>query len=179
MAFAPTRRTNPKAKPVQPRLPVGILATTGIIPSSSTISATAVIFAPPVLADPTPQLAAAPVATSQDGWSKKVKPPSMVLDDDINGFRGTKGGGRAGGGKRGKGKKVRMGFRTRQSYYINCNWSSYRQNKRNLHGIQMKCTTLPGLMITENTKRTRKGCGARNRRGVGRRNRGSVQEGIV
>jgi len=78
----------------------------------TSISTTAVIAAPPTLVDvsvpalsePTP---AGPGSGSshKSGWGKKVKPPSMVLDDDVNGFRGNpkrKGG----GGK--KNKKVRI-----------------------------------------------------------------------
>ena len=76
----------------------------------TSISTTAVVAAPPTLVDlsvpalpePTP---AGPGSGSKSGWGKKVKPPSMVLDDDINGFRGNpkrKGG----GGK--KNRKVRI-----------------------------------------------------------------------
>jgi hypothetical protein len=78
----------------------------------STMSATAVIAAPPTLVDlskppvPEPIPPSGPGSGHKSGWGKKVKPPSMVLDDDINGFRGNtkrKGGG---GGK--KNKKVRI-----------------------------------------------------------------------
>ena len=76
----------------------------------TSISATAVVAAPPTLVDvsalPEPTQAGHGSGSSlKSGWGKKVKPPSMVLDDDINGFRGNpkrKGG----GGK--KNKKVRI-----------------------------------------------------------------------
>lgn len=78
---------------------------------STTISATAVVVAPPTLIDVSklapagPTVISGPAPSHKSGWGKKVKPPSMVLDDDVNGFRGnTKRKG--GGGK--KNKKVRM-----------------------------------------------------------------------
>lgn len=76
----------------------------------TSISATAVVAAPPTLVDvstpalPEPNLVPGSGSSLKSGWGKKVKPPSMVLDDDVNGFRGNpkrKGG----GGK--KNKKVR------------------------------------------------------------------------
>jgi splicing factor 45 len=76
------------------------------------MSATAVVAAPPTLVDlskptvlePTP--VPGPGSGHKSGWGKKVKPPSMVLDDDVNGFRGnTK---RKGGGGNKKNKKVRV-----------------------------------------------------------------------
>jgi splicing factor 45 len=76
----------------------------------TTISATAVVAAPPTLVDvsiPTPAgptLASGPASSHKSGWGKKVKPPSMVLDDDVNGYRGNAK--RKGGGK--KNKKVRI-----------------------------------------------------------------------
>jgi hypothetical protein len=78
------------------------------------MSATAIVAAPPTLVnvsvptlpEPTPAGPGSGSGSShKSGWGKKVKPPSMVLDDDINGFRGNpkrKGG----GGK--KNKKVRI-----------------------------------------------------------------------
>ncbi|EKM55934.1 uncharacterized protein PHACADRAFT_144873 [Phanerochaete carnosa HHB-10118-sp] len=117
LAFAPIRR-NPaqKAKPAAPRLPAGaaVAATiTTAVPtmSTSTISSTAVVFAPPSLVEAAP----APGSVAQEtagilpqtqGWGKKVKPPSMVLDEDVNGFKATqRGGKKSGGGKKHKKNK--------------------------------------------------------------------------
>ncbi|KAI6028824.1 hypothetical protein F5J12DRAFT_961299 [Pisolithus orientalis] len=126
LAFAP-RRTAQKPKPPAPvqRLPVGattVAATPATIPgvppppinssSSSTVSATAVIYAPPELITPNTDQAedkedAASAAgwRKKEGWGKKVKPPSMVLDEDINGFRTQQRQRRGGGGKKGKKNK--------------------------------------------------------------------------
>ncbi|KAH9977361.1 hypothetical protein BGW80DRAFT_1436000 [Lactifluus volemus] len=50
-----------------------------------------------------------PGSGHKSGWGKKVKPPSMVLDDDINGFRGnTKRKGGGGGKKNKKNKNVQQ-----------------------------------------------------------------------
>ena len=76
----------------------------------TSFSATAVVVALPTLVDvatpavPEPTPAPGSGSNLKSGWGKKVKPPSMVLDDDINGFRGNPK--RKGGGK--KNKKVRM-----------------------------------------------------------------------
>lgn len=73
---------------------------------SAVISATATVFAPPALVEPA-QVAAVSQAQEttqgQGGWGKKVKPPSMILDEDVNGFKATHKK-RAGGGK--KNRKV-------------------------------------------------------------------------
>lgn len=70
---------------------------------TGTISATAVIFAPPTLAEPLPSVDATLESTAT-GWGKKVKPPSMILDEDVNGFKGKRNQKKSGGGK--KGRKV-------------------------------------------------------------------------
>lgn len=103
MAFAPVRRNQAqKAKPAAARLPVGAAVTSAPQPTShnATISATATIFAPPSLAEPTNRADPEP---QNQGWGKKVKPPSMILDEDVNGYKATHKK-KAGGGK--KGKKV-------------------------------------------------------------------------
>jgi hypothetical protein len=96
------------------RLPAGAAFTTVSadgapdIPPVGTISATAVVFAAPEPATPAQE----PEQKATQGWGKKVKPPSMILEEDVNGFKNqtqNKGGrpeaGRGvGGGK--KKKKV-------------------------------------------------------------------------
>jgi splicing factor 45 len=76
------------------------------VTASASISADAVVFAPPELVSMKPP---APTLTPSDnkqsqGWGKKVKPPSMVLDDDVNGFQSRRNEKRGGGKK--KTKKV-------------------------------------------------------------------------
>ncbi|KAF8212319.1 hypothetical protein K438DRAFT_1916013 [Mycena galopus ATCC 62051] len=97
LAFAPVRRTAAqKSKPAAVRLPVGAALTS--ITTPAVVSSSAVVFAPPVLVeapkDPAPETA---------GWGKKVKPPSMVLEEDVNGYKAShnkkKGGGKNKGRK--------------------------------------------------------------------------------
>ncbi|KAM5542612.1 hypothetical protein V8D89_003573 [Ganoderma adspersum] len=116
LAFAPTRRQVPKIKPITPRLPAGFSQGDAAASTSSasatataTISSTAVVFAPPSLVesksakseDGTPASSGAP----GQGWGRKVKPPSMILEEDVNGFKGRKSGKRDGAGAGGGGKK--------------------------------------------------------------------------
>ncbi|KAF5391358.1 hypothetical protein D9757_002025 [Collybiopsis confluens] len=94
LAFAPIRRNqNQKPKPSVPRLPVGaaLSATINAAPSSTSpasVSSTAVVFALPELVEPDkPELSTEDTPSQGQGWGKKVKPPSMVLDEDVNGFK--------------------------------------------------------------------------------------------
>ena len=78
------------------------------------ISSTAVVFAPPSLIDTPFESPAVSSNTQQEqnlstinsqpqGWGKKVKPPSMVLDEDVNGFKKSQPQRK---NKKGKNKKV-------------------------------------------------------------------------
>jgi len=128
LAFGPVRRhPGNKSKLNAPRLPAGasvlssvsIPATAGAVISNTgaTISSTAVIFAPPSLVDTSATATAgsdgqqeqqrqesAGSAPQTQGWGKKIKPPSMVLDDDVNGFKKTQH--KKNTNKKGKNKKV-------------------------------------------------------------------------
>ncbi|KAG8850277.1 hypothetical protein FRB91_009168 [Serendipita sp. 411] len=92
LAFAPVRRQN-KPKPPAKTLPPG-----ATMVASLAMAAAATVAGPSV-----------PTATDQSiqegesaGWGKKIKAPSMVLDDDVNGFRAA----RPGEGKRKKKKNI-------------------------------------------------------------------------
>jgi hypothetical protein len=93
-------------------VPNSVAATIPAATPASGLSATAVVFAPPELVKPSDQQEEVKDDTAQkdsawrkkEGWGKKVKPPSMILDEDINGFKAQHKR-RAGGGGR-KGKKV-------------------------------------------------------------------------
>lgn len=116
------------------------------------ISATAVVAAPPTLVDvsvpalPESNLVG-PGSSHKSGWGKKVKPPSMVLDDDVNGFRGhpkRKGG----GGKKNK-KVCIIRFSHEFTHFISFRIKMYSNW---LCGILLSLTTQPDRMITMNTK---------------------------
>ncbi|EJD06080.1 uncharacterized protein FOMMEDRAFT_18283 [Fomitiporia mediterranea MF3/22] len=102
LAFAPVRR-GPKAKPKAPNtssraLPVGAQI------AATTVSSTAIIAAEPVLNVVEPEKPKEVDESTGLGWGKKIKPPSMVLDEDVNGFRAKRKKNNVGSGKR-KGKK--------------------------------------------------------------------------
>lgn len=106
------RRTNPKAKQgagpsAGSRLPVGASITTApVLPPGAVLSSTAVIVAEPVLVDPVKAKEATKdeAPAGELGWGKKIKPPSMVLDEDVNGFRSKN---KKNSGKKNKSRKVR------------------------------------------------------------------------
>ncbi|TCD65354.1 hypothetical protein EIP91_002752 [Steccherinum ochraceum] len=80
-------------------------STGGNVAPAATISSTAVVFAPPTtIEEPPVSTAAESSAPATQGWGKKVKPPSMILDEDINGFNAKRGGKKAGGKKNKKNK---------------------------------------------------------------------------
>lgn len=88
LAFAPVRRTT-KPKPAPAKLP----------PGAAIVASLAAAGQPVPIVTPTSQTSP---EEEQMGWAKKMKAPSMVIDDDVNGFRAARPEG--GGGK--KKKKV-------------------------------------------------------------------------
>lgn len=121
LAFAPVRRAPAKPKLSFTRLPMGAkalptpaTATISAATPASGLSATAVVFAAPELVTTDQQEEVKDNTAQKDstwrkkeGWGKKVKPPSMILDEDINGFKAQHkrkvGGG--GGGRKGRKNK--------------------------------------------------------------------------
>ncbi|GJJ12239.1 hypothetical protein Clacol_006480 [Clathrus columnatus] len=79
LAFAPVRRPNNVKSKNTTRLPLGTAATTIL----SNISTTATVFAPPVSA----HSAVSQEPELKPGWGKGIKPPPMIIEDDVNGFR--------------------------------------------------------------------------------------------
>ncbi len=119
LAFAPVRRPNQKTKSAAPRIPVGASVitapATANVSTTAVISSIAVVYSAPVLN--TPKAAAAEdggdgalasAAATTQGWGKKVKPPSMVLDEDVNGFKTSQHQKKKHHGGKGKNKKVRL-----------------------------------------------------------------------
>lgn len=114
LAFAPVRRgAKAKVKPAalaSRALPLGAQLLQEPIPAS--VSETAVIFAEPVLISASAkEETQVPKAIEEApsgglGWGKKIKPPSMILDEDVNGFKARKKNQNIGKGKRSR-RKVR------------------------------------------------------------------------
>ncbi|KAF8520162.1 hypothetical protein BU17DRAFT_46908 [Hysterangium stoloniferum] len=80
LAFAPVRRAGAQKAKTAPRLPVGAAVASTILPG---ISSTATISAPPSIIQSQPSQGPG----QKSGWGKNIKPPSMVLEEDVNGFR--------------------------------------------------------------------------------------------
>ncbi|KAG2078031.1 hypothetical protein BDR04DRAFT_1226835 [Suillus decipiens] len=95
-------------------LPTPATATIPAAMPASGLSATAVVFAPPELVTTDQQEEVKDNTVQKDstwrkkeGWGKKVKPPSMILDEDINGFKAQhkRRAGGGGGGRKGRKNK--------------------------------------------------------------------------
>ncbi|KAF8610467.1 hypothetical protein BDV93DRAFT_550281 [Ceratobasidium sp. AG-I] len=102
LSFAPTRR---KAPATQSRPAFAGFTTVANVTPAASVSASAVISAPPVMLQPTKPKAEEQLETSDNkagGWGKKIKAPSMVLDEDVNGFRAAGGKKKGGAGSRKK-----------------------------------------------------------------------------
>ncbi|CAE7175047.1 unnamed protein product [Rhizoctonia solani] len=100
LSFAPTRRKVPatQARPAY----AGFIAPTK---PSAIVSSSAIISAPPVLIEqPAAKTETEPDSNQANkaGWAKKIKAPSMVLDEDVNGFRAV------GGKKKGTGSRKKV-----------------------------------------------------------------------
>ncbi|THH06207.1 hypothetical protein EW145_g4237 [Phellinidium pouzarii] len=113
LAFAPVRRGG-KAKgksagPLPRALPIGAQIEQAPFPALA-FDSTASVWAPPVLHTTKHEDSTKPAVSTQPtglGWGKKIKPPSMVLDEDVNGFNaGRKKNKNTGGGKK-KGRKAK------------------------------------------------------------------------
>ncbi|KAB5589274.1 DNA-damage-repair/toleration protein [Ceratobasidium theobromae] len=107
LSFAPTRRKPPAAQP-RPSYAGFTTSTVSATLPKTMMNSTAVISAPPVLIQQPASASDVPSegneANKASGWAKKIKAPSMVLDEDVNGFRAVGGKKKGGGG--GSRKKV-------------------------------------------------------------------------
>ncbi|CAG8675349.1 1761_t:CDS:2, partial [Acaulospora colombiana] len=95
LAFAPVRRST-KPKPSTSRLPPGAAFVASLAAAATT--------AAPQLAPVTAPVDQEPNEPEVSGWGKKIKAPSMVLDEDVNGFRRIQ----PGEGKRKKKKNINV-----------------------------------------------------------------------
>lgn len=112
----PVKPSKPNV-PAAARLPIGAAITTkdgAFVPapiagaSGAVVASGAVLYALPQLNESAAHADKKDAEESKtSGWGKKMKPPAMVLDEDVNGFKvsGKGKGGGGGGGKR-KGRKV-------------------------------------------------------------------------
>jgi len=114
--------------------------------SAAGLSSTAVVFAPPSLVEPlkppqeTPQ--------SRQGWGKKVKPPSMVLDEDVNGFKASHNK------KKGKGRGKKVSQMSHVATFDSSSCASTfrtRTHPSSPRGILQSRTTLSGRTTIMNS----------------------------
>ncbi|KAJ1310129.1 hypothetical protein OPQ81_006874 [Rhizoctonia solani] len=109
LSFAPTRRKAPTGQ-ARPTLAGFSTSTISASVPPALVSSSAVVSAPPVLIEkPAAKSETQPDSNEGNkagGWAKKIKAPSMVLDEDVNGFRAVGGGGK----KKGAGSRKKVLF---------------------------------------------------------------------
>ncbi|KAH7107333.1 hypothetical protein BKA62DRAFT_683036 [Auriculariales sp. MPI-PUGE-AT-0066] len=120
LAFAPTRRAPAKSKP-RASAPS---ATSGAI---SAAPAAVIIEAAPVLHEDTNT---STTSTATGGWGKKVKPPSMVLEEDVNGFRNQHGGAKKNNKKKKKSQQQQQHQYNPNEQYDPLKPNDYNEYKR-------------------------------------------------
>ncbi|TFY68335.1 hypothetical protein EVG20_g3597 [Dentipellis fragilis] len=106
LAFAPVKKKAKPATGARPP-PPAIFSQIGVVSAPPVLSSTAVVAAPPTLIEQPKPVPAQDASSQKTGWGKKVKPPSMILDEDVNDFKAS-GKRRGGGGKRKKNKNIQQ-----------------------------------------------------------------------